>query len=161
MYLCILNKLSDNIFYCLPQEKTREHLLEKIKTLTKVLQEKKFDQPEKKYPSISIDRREAITDLVTFPGKKIFFKRLYAYWKIKRNHRGGAPLLRDPESCYIQSEKYPFSPPPIQRTSGINREIVSKIFLCAIIRKQFVQCLTDLFCYCSNERCRSTNATKT
>ncbi|KAI2811801.1 hypothetical protein RDWZM_000962 [Blomia tropicalis] len=45
-------------------------------------------------PTIPIDRLTNIAELVNFPRRNEFLKRLYAYWMLKRQSRNGAPLLR-------------------------------------------------------------------
>ena len=45
-------------------------------------------------PTIPVERLTAIAEAFSFPRRNEFLMRLYAYWKLKRQSRNGAPLLR-------------------------------------------------------------------
>lgn len=88
--------------------------------MKKVLAEKSSNEPEAQFPTFPMDRIGAICELVSFPGKKYFLKRLLAYWKLKRKSRGGAALLRNLESLWIADKKEPPAPPPLQEDDPVH-----------------------------------------
>lgn len=90
-------------------------MLQKVETMNKVLYEKRAAPAESKFPQISDERINAISELVSFPGKTVFMARLIAYWKIKRSSRGGAPLIRNVDTFWVENEMYPPTPDPLVR----------------------------------------------
>lgn len=87
--------------------------------MKKVLAEKCSNEPEAQFPTFPADRIDAVCELVSFPGKKYFLKRLLAYWKLKRKSRGGAALLRNLESVWITDKKEPPAPCPLEEEDPV------------------------------------------
>ena len=76
------------------ENKRGDKIKDKIKKARKILADKRSSIPVVSIPTIPSERLSKIAEMVSFPRRNEFLLRLYAYWKLKRQSRNGAPLLR-------------------------------------------------------------------
>uniref|UniRef100_A0A1I8GU50 Bromodomain and PHD finger containing, 1 n=1 Tax=Macrostomum lignano TaxID=282301 RepID=A0A1I8GU50_9PLAT len=73
---------------------------QKMRRARKILAERRNAVPGVSVPVISKDRLAAIGELLPeMPDREDFLRRLYNYWRLKRQARSGVPLLKRLQAC--------------------------------------------------------------
>ncbi|CAG0915980.1 unnamed protein product [Notodromas monacha] len=117
----------------------REHFRERLRKARKILAERRTVTPSVSVPTLPAAEVRGIVDSVSFPKRDWFFKRLLAYWLLKRRARNGVPLIRRlqssqhtrrttsvPEPIKHEPEPEP-SPPPVEvKKRGRKRKITEE-----------------------------------
>ncbi|CAF4469308.1 unnamed protein product, partial [Adineta steineri] len=67
---------------------------ERMKTARKILAERRKCDRSVSVPVVPKEKMEAVLNKVTFSDRDNFFKRIQAYWTLKRMSRSGVPLLK-------------------------------------------------------------------
>ncbi|CAF0761192.1 unnamed protein product [Adineta ricciae] len=67
---------------------------ERMKTARKILAERRKCDRSVSVPVVPKEKMEAVLSKVTFSDRDNFFKRIQAYWTLKRMSRSGVPLLK-------------------------------------------------------------------
>ncbi|ODM98009.1 Peregrin [Orchesella cincta] len=86
--------------------------MKKVEAIDRVMEEKRATARKCAKLMIRQERVNVVKELIQFHGRDAFVKRLKCYWKLKRDSRSGAPLLRNLELMWCETQ-YPPQPPPL------------------------------------------------
>jgi hypothetical protein len=77
-----------------PNDPEREIFRERLRKVRKILAERRTVTPAVCVPTLPPDQVVRIASLISVPSRNSFFRRLMAYWLMKRRARNGVPLIR-------------------------------------------------------------------